>query len=339
MTRARRIASRAALAAAALVVLAAVGMGGCESKETPKGQGGKKKIAGIVFQEDQYMRLVLFGMREAAAKAGVELLEGNSNNRPEKEIELINTYVARGVDAICVAPISKKGSVTALKLAHEKGIAIIAQSTPVEGDLAASHIECDAGDLGVQTGKAARKYIQEKLGGKAKVAIIAFKSQVPEQSDARTSGFKGQLADLPGVEFVAEQDAWLPELGLKRVGDILTAHPQINVIWSANEGGTIGSVLAVKNAGKAGQVVVFGTDSSDQLISFLQSSDNVLQAITSQRPVEVGRMAVEAALKVLAGETVEKKVLLKGILLSRDDPEGVRAFAKQFKEWTSKGTS
>jgi len=36
---------------------------------------------------------------------------------------------------------------------------------------------------------------------------------------------------------------------------------------------------------------------------------------------------------------VEKKVLLKGILLSRDDPEGVRAFEKQFKEWTSKGTS
>jgi ABC-type sugar transport system substrate-binding protein len=86
-------------------------------------------------------------------------------------------------------------------------------------------------------------------------------------------------------------------------------------------------------------VVVFGTDSSDQLISFLESSDNVLQAITSQRPVEVGRMAVEAALKVLAGEPVEKKVLLKGILLSRDDPEGVRDFEKQFKEWTSKGTS
>ncbi|MCX5673295.1 MAG: substrate-binding domain-containing protein [Planctomycetota bacterium] len=335
MARRTRTAQWGPVALAALIALAA--MAGCETKDQPKGQGGKKKIAGIVFQEDQYMRLVLFGMREAAAKAGVELLEGNSNSRPEKEIELINTYVARGVDAICVAPISKKGSVTALKLAQAQGIAIIAQSTPVEGDIAATHIECDAGDLGVQTGKAARRYIQEKLGGKAKVAVIAFKSQVPEQSDARVNGFKSQLADLPGVEYVAEQDAWLPELGVKRVGDILTAHPQINLIWSANEGGTIGAVLAVKNAGKAGDIAVFGTDSSEQLIGFLLSTDNVLQAVTSQRPVDVGRMAVESALKVLRGETVQKKVLLKGILLSRDDPEGVRAFEKQFKEWTTKG--
>jgi ABC-type sugar transport system substrate-binding protein len=325
------------IAAAAAIAALAILVAGCETKEQPKDQAGRKKIAGIVFQEDQYMRLVLFGMREAAARAGAELLEGNSNSRPEKEVELINTYVARKVDAICVAPLSKKGSVAALKLAKDKGIVVIAQSTTVEGDLASAHIECDPRDLGVQTGTAARKFIQEKLGGKANLAVIAFKSQVPEQSDARTDGFKSQIVDLAGVRIVAEQDAWLPEMAVRRVGDILTAHPEIDVIWSANEGGTVGSVLAVKNAGKAGRVAVFGTDSSEQLLGFLQSPDNILQAITSQRPVDVGRLAVEAALKVLAGRPVEKKTYLTGILLSRDDPDGVRAFEKQLKEWTSKG--
>lgn len=314
------------------------GLTGCEKKEAAPSQPAKLKLAGIVFQDDHFFRLVQFGMRDAARKADVELLEANSNNRPEREIELVNTYVSRGVNAILISPLSKKGSVAALQLAKDKGIKIILHNTPIEGDLGETYIECDPKDLGIRTGKAARQYIQEKLGGKANVAVIAFKSQIAEQSDARTNGFKSQIEDLPGVRIVAEQDAWKAEDAVNKAGAILSAHPEINLVWSANEGGTIGSVLAVKNAGKAGQVVVFGTDCCDQLMEFLLSDDNILQAITSQRPFDVGRMAVESAVKVLKGQPVEKKVYMSGILLTRDDPAAVRAFQKQMKEWMSMGS-
>lgn len=331
-TRTRRTAVRMGIAALMIAALVA----GCSApKPQKKADDGKPKrrIAGIVFQEDQFFRLVLFGMRAAAKDAGVELLEGNSYNKPEKEIELVNTYVAQGVDAILISPLSKTGSVAALKPAKEKGIVVIAHNTPIAGDIHAAYIESSAFDLGVQTGNAARKYITEKLGGKAAMAIIAFKSLISEQSNERTNGFKSRIADLPGVKIVAEQDAWLPEQAVKRVSDILTANPEINVIWSANEGGTIGSVMAVRNAGKAGKVVVFGTDSSEQLIGFLKSPENILQAVTSQRPVEVGRMAVEDALKVLDGKPVEKHVQMKGILLDRQDPAGLDEFERKLKEW------
>jgi sugar transport system substrate-binding protein len=322
----------------ALTIATAAFLTGCGKSETPATSAQKTiKLAGIVFQEDQFFRLVLFGMRDAAKVAGVELLEANSNNKPEKEIELVNTYVARKVDAILIAPLSKQGSVAALKLAHDKGITIITHNTPLAADFSASYVECSPADLGQQTGKAAREYIGKNLGGKAKIAIVAFKSQVPEQSDARTGGFKSEVTKLPGVEIVAEQDAWLPEMAIKKVGDILTAHPDVTIVYAANEGGTIGSVLAVKNAGKTGQIAVFGTDSSEQLLQMLQADDKILQAITSQRPVEVGRLAVERALKVLKGEPVEKKTYLPGVLLSRADPEGVKQFAAQFKEWTTTG--
>ena len=288
------------------------------------------RFAGIVFQEDQFFRLVLFGMRDAAKKAGVELLEGNSDNKPDKEIELLNTYAIQNVDSILISPLSKAGSVTALKLAHDKGINIITYNSPVDGDLAAADIECSASDLGQQTGTAARNYIEKNLGGKAKVAILAFKSQNPEQSDARSGGFKAEISKLPGVQIVAEQDAWLPEMAVKTVGDILTAHPDVNIVYSANEGGTLGSVLAVKNAGKAGAVAVFGTDCSAQLLAMLQSPDNILQAITSQKPVDVGRLSVENALKVIHHEPVDKTTTLNGVLLTRTDPAGLAAFAEQF---------
>lgn len=311
-----------------LIILSAL-LGGCSSK---KPEQNRKRIAGIVFQEDQFFRLVLFGMRDAAKKYDVELLEANSANRPDKEVQLINTYIANNVDAIAIAPLSAKSSAAALERAREKGIPVIVHNMTLETDVAAASIESDQFDIGASTGKAAREFIEKKLGGKARVAIIAFQSQLPEQSSLRSNGFKSEISKLPGVRIVSEQDAWLAEQAVKKVGDILTANPDVNVVWSANEGGTVGAVMAVKNAGKAGKIAVFGTDTGEQLADFLLDEANVLQAITGQRPFEIGSMAVEAAVRVLKGEKVEKKVSLPGFLLSREKPDEVRQFKERLKE-------
>lgn len=293
---------------------------------------GRKTIAGIVFQEDQFFRLVLFGMREAAVKNGAELLEANSAGKPDREIQLINTYIASGVDAIVVSPLSALASKTALERAKAKGIVIITYNTNVEGDSPSSYVESDQKDLGRATGVAAGEYITKHLGGKAKIAMLAFLAQAPEQSRMRSGGFKEEMAKIPGVTIVAEQDAWLAEQAVKKAGDLLTAHPDLDVIWAANEGGTVGAVMAIKNAGKAGKVAVFGTDTGEQIADFLLAEDGVLQAVTGQRPFEIGSMAVDYAFKVLKGEKVRKTVSLPGLLLSRQDPDGVRAFKNRLKE-------
>ena len=302
---------------------------GCTTKQSGP---AKKKIAGMVFQEDQFFRLVLFGMRHAASQNGAELLEANSAGKPDKEIQLINTYIASNVDAIIVSPLSTKASISALARAQEKGIAVITYNTTVESDLPASFIESDQVDLGASTGRVARAYIEKHLGGKANIAVLAAQSQAPEQSSMRVNGFKSEVTKLPGVHIVAEQDAWLAEQAVKKVGDILTAHPEVDIVWGMNEGGTVGAVMAVKNAGKAGKVVVFGTDTGEQLADFLLSDDNILQAVTGQRPYEIGSMAVEAALHVLKGEPVQKKVSLPGFLLTREKPDEVRQFKERLKE-------
>jgi ABC-type sugar transport system substrate-binding protein len=293
---------------------------------------GRKKIAGIVFQEDQFFRLVLFGMRDAAARNGADLLEANSAGKPDKEIQLINTYIASGVNAIVVSPLSAKASVIALERARAKGITIITYNTNVEGNIAAAYVESDQTGLGRATGVAAREYIEKHLEGKANVALLAFQSQAPEQSTMRVNGFREEITKLPGVTIVAEQDAWLAEQAVRKGGDILTAHPDLDILWGANEGATVGAVMAVKNAGKAGHVAVFGTDTGEQIAGFLLSEDGILQAVTGQQPFEIGSRAVESALSVLRGEKVEPKQSLPGVLLSRTDPEGVKKFAARLKE-------
>ena len=52
---------------------------------------------------------------------------------------------------------------------------------------------------------------------------------------------------------------------------MLTAHPEINVIWACNDGGTIGAAMAVQQAGLAGKVFVFGYDGGDQQTSMILS--------------------------------------------------------------------
>lgn len=289
-----------------------------------------KAIAGIVFQQDQYFRGVQIGMEKAAAAANDELLSGNSDGKLEKEAQLIDTYIARGVAAIVVAPLSADGSMTALKKARDAGIVVVTYGTSVNGDISQASVMSSDSDIGKATGESAKAFI-EGMGatGKVKIATLAFKSQLPEQSDARVNGFLGQVGDM--VEVVSAQDAWLAEKAVAVASDVLTANPDIQIIYAANEGGTIGAVQAVKKAGLEGKVFVFGTDGSEQLANMLLDADNVLQAVTAQQPLEVGSLAVKAAESLVDAQPVEASVVVPVLPLQRSDPDGVAAFKDGLK--------
>ncbi len=283
----------------------------------------KPNIGAILMQQDQFFRLNESGMRAAAEKLGVDLRVQNAAGALDKEISLIETFMAQRVGAIVVSPLSAAASLPALKRANDAGIRIITYNNALPADFVASQIGSDQVDLGASSGAAARQFISKHRAGKARVAIIGFASQLPEQGGARVAGFKQAVAGLPGIEIVAEQDAWEAPQAATVVGELLTKNPDI--IWAANEGGTVGAVTAVKNAGKGGRVAVFGTDISTQLIDFLLSNDGILQAVTAQQPYEMGAAAVEAAARSLRGEPIEKNQVMNGRLFSRDQPEELRS--------------
>jgi simple sugar transport system substrate-binding protein/ribose transport system substrate-binding protein len=319
-----------------IIALLILGLAGAlaYSAGGPGEKGKKITIASIMFQEDSYFRALGIGMKEAADEAGVELLSGNCYNKVDKEMELVNTYISRGVDAIILSPLSFTASVQALKQANDKEIKIILYNTGVDADFYSTLIESSHEVLGQSTGKVARKYILEKLGGKAKIGIVDFVALLPEQSNARSEGFLSQLKDLPGVEVVAAQSAWLAEAATQVAGDIITANPSINVIYACNDGGTVGATMAVKNAGKAGKIVVFGIDGNEQLANFMLSPDNILQATTAQQPYAIGKKTIEMSLKAVKGEAMDKHIIVPGILLDRANPDGLRAFLKDMETLT-----
>lgn len=283
-------------------------------------------IAAVVFQQDQFFRTIEFGMEVAAQAAGAELLQGNSDSRLDREISLIDTYIARGVDAIVISPISSTASIPALQRAYNEGITIITYNSAIDADFVASYLNSSQRDLGESTGAMASTFIADQFGGDVNVATLGFNALLPEISADRVDGFLDVAGESNTLNVVSQQDAWLAEDAVQVAGDIITANPDLNIIYAANEGGTVGAVQAVRNAGKQGEIFVFGIDGSDQLAGFLLDEDNVLQAVTAQQPYEMGREAVNSALAVINGEPVEATVIVPVLGLSRERADEVSAF-------------
>ncbi len=301
----------------------------------PAGPGAltadKITLAGVVFQDDQFMNTLTKGYTDAAAKYGVKILTANTNNDQAKEAELIQTYISQGVNGIAIAPLSKDASIANLKQADSKGIkvAITNMSITDSSFLAGGFTSDDATNAKI-VGDQAAKFIQANIKGSVNVARVDFDDQLPEQSKARWDGFYAGLK-AAGIDYkeVAHTSAHAQDTALAATTDMLTAHPEIQVIWACNEGGTIGATQAVKQAGKAGKVFVFGYDGSDQLTSMILSPDNILQGSVAQDPYNMGYKAVEALVLLLEGKTVPDKgkiTVVNGTYLGRSDPDAVKAW-------------
>lgn len=292
----------------------------------------KLTIAGIVFQEDQFQKTLLNGMKAVAEKEGVNLLTANSSNQITKEVQLVNTYTARKVDAIVITYLDPgAASIPAVRAAHDKGIKIVSFNNTLAADFPVSTVQSDNFLLGAGSGKAAAAYIKSHYKDKKeiKVAIVNYKAQLPPESNARQDGFWKEISEIPGVKLVAEVSSPVADEAVKKVSDIITAHPDVDLIFGCNVGGTVGAVLAVKNAGK--RIPVFGIDLDKQIVGFLQSSDDILQASTGQDPFKIGSIAMENAIKSVKGASVEKKVIVPGVTLSRTNPKQLADFARNLK--------
>ncbi len=282
-------------------------------------------IAGIVFQNDEFCRILQQGYEAAAKDYGVNLLMGNSNDSVDKEIELVNTYIASEVDGICVSIMDADASVTALKNAYDKGISVAVTNTVLNADFPVCTVESSQSDLGKYSGMYAHEVLSAADMGDIKLGIIEFATLIPGNSNPRVEAFLEQIDDL-GYEIVSRQEAWTSEMALQVCQDMLTANPDINVIYTNCDPNTVGATLAVSNLGRAGEIKVFGVDASDQICGFLLSDDGILQGTAAQQAYDMGYVAMENLIKSLAGEEVESHIYVEPLQLNRGDLDAVQSY-------------
>jgi simple sugar transport system substrate-binding protein len=318
------------------VALGAVGCGGSGSGGGGgDGEGGGQEqvtVGALINQPNVFFQQIQTGMEQGARESNVRLLVNQTDADQGKETQLLNDFQVRQVDAVAVSALSVTGSVAALKAMRASDVPVVCYNSCV-GDaspqVAAAFVASNQERLGRRTGEYAAKYIKQKLGGRAVIGII--NCDVAEECKERKAGFKAALAE-GGVKarYVADQYGDFFDKAVSVGENMLTANPQINVMWSAYEDGTAGETAAVVSRGRVGKVVTFGTDMSPKIAQQLLDRKNpVLQAATGQSPVEMGRKAIEDAATVARGGKVTPfRTDIPEQFYSRDDPAAVRAFLR-----------
>lgn len=326
-----------------LVMVASLAIG-CSSKETSKQNEGTKNegtdkesvveditIGSVIMNTSgEWFAEVMVGQEDAAKELGVKLEMVSAEDDISTEYDKVDAFVSQGVDALVICPISFESSAAAVDLASEKGIHVVNWNTTVNTDTT-SFIGVDASDLGGMTGVYAVDYITENFPDGCKVAIIGNSKY--EIGIERVQGFKKEIQELVDsglIEVVNEQDAEFQEDGFDITEQMLTADPDIDVIWAWNQTSLLGCAAYLNNS-KNTDVVVMGTDMSVELAKDMLGDNITLQAITTQQPYELGYQAVTNAYKAVKGEKVEKEVWVPVYTYTKENPDEIQTYIDEHK--------
>ena len=146
-------------------------------------------------------------------------------------------------------------------------------------------------------------------GGKARIGIL---EGIPghETGDSRLRGFRDAVAGQAGMKIVASQPAnWERDQGFNVFQNMLQAHPDIDTVFAASDLMALGAVEAIAAVGRAGKIRVIGFDALDDAKKAIAAG--TMDASVAQFPYEMGKSAIESAVKVLAGETLPPDIIVK----------------------------
>ncbi len=262
------------------------------------------------------------GAEEAAEKLGVRLVVQAAEREldVEKQLQIIENLIQTRVDALCVTPSGSKEIVPAIAKANQAGIPVIIVDTKVDPEaLGSRRIATFIGSDNYEGGRVAGNYILENLEGTAKVAIL---EGIPghETGDNRLRGFRDAVADAPGVEIVASQPAnWERDQGFNVFQNILQAHPGIDTLFACSDLMALGALEAIEAAGKTGSIRIIGFDALPEARQAIR--EGKMLASVAQFPAEMGRRAIESAVKAIRGEELPDAEPVQIQLITRQSVE------------------
>ena len=97
---------------------------------------------------------------------------------------------------------------------------------------------------------------------------------------------------------------------------MLQAHQDIDSVFACSDLMALGAIEAIAAAGRTGRIRVIGFDALDDAKKAIAAG--TMEASVAQFPSEMGRVAVESAVKVIRGETVSPVIKVKLELVTKD---------------------
>ncbi|MEL6798923.1 MAG: ABC transporter substrate-binding protein [Pseudomonadota bacterium] len=250
------------------------------------------------------------GAQAAAEALGITVeFQGAEEFDPVLQTPVLDAVIARGPDAILIAPTDTTQMIEPLRRAHEAGITVVTVDTFIDdgqyqdgsgdGDFPMAYIASD----NVGGGRMAARFMAADMGGSGKVYVSNVRPGI-STTDQREEGFKAEMAEnFPDIEVLEtqynENDA---SLAASQFQAVLARHPDIGGVFGANLFSALGAGNGVEGADMADQVTVIAFDAPGSIVNNIESG--LVDAAIAQHPAEIGYFGVMAAYAILTGNSV-----------------------------------
>lgn len=287
-----------------LVLALILALGTC----TAFAEGGIKIGCSIADLANVFYADITDGMK-AAMNEGDELIITDAAFDQAKQIADIEDMIQQGVSVMLVDPVDSAAIRASLEACAAAGIPVVAFNSPCDDvDLVACTVATDNYMAGTLIGEALAK----ELGGKGKIAMLTY--DVAVVCWDRAEGFVEGISAYPEMEVVVRQEITPgTDTALPVMENILQAYPEVTGVFCLNDPSAIGAAAAVQAAGLGDTIKIVGVDGSDDGKAAI--ADGRMLASAAQSPVDIGRLSIESAYAILAGEEVEKDVKVPSFLV------------------------
>ena len=279
-------------------------MGGCNAitidgeENVREGSSGNVIGFSVSTLNNPFFVTLTEGARKAATENNVELVVVDAGDDAAKQTSDIEDLVSRNVGVLIVNPVDSDAVAPAVKSAMSQGIKVIAVDRGVNG----VDVDCQIASDNVAGARMATEYLMDLVGEGAKVAEL---QGVPGASATidRGAGFH-QVADQ-SLQVAASQTANFNRAeGMTVMENILQSDGTIKGVFAHNDEMALGAVEAVAASGK--DIKIVGFDATDDAQKAVK--DGKMAATVAQKPDKMGETAIGTAVKIMAGETVEKSI-------------------------------
>jgi len=247
---------------------------------------------------DPYYSTETAGFIAAAQAAGATpLVQGAADFQASQQIPVLQAVIQKRPDAIVIDPTDSTALTAPINAAIAAGIPVMTTGNNVSGTKIFTAIAASS-EVGGKLG--AQEIIKDNPNG-GEVVFVHIKPGVSSIDD-RLKGFKEAFAGNSKFTILdnlyAGADSATQAAGL--VSPVIAGHPKLVGIFASNVITANGTANAIAAAGKKGKITVIGYDAGPQELIDLRAG--TLTAMVSQNPAVIGKLAVQAVGKYLAGD-------------------------------------
>jgi ribose transport system substrate-binding protein len=270
---------------------------------------------GVVLKSltNQYWQGIESGIKAAAAKYNVDVTvqAASSESSATQQLTIAQTLFGKGFSAFILSPEATSNLTPALKQIQDAGLPVVNTD---DARIAATVYVGPSHEL---DGSQAADYIAKQLPDGGKVAQIEGQAG-SSAAILRIKGFKEGLAKHPNLVLVASVPGnWDGAQAYNAAQNLLQKYPDLKGIYANNDTMAVGVAKAVADAGRAGQVIVVGTDGIPAAMDAIQKG--TMSATITPMPYYQGYWSLEAAVRLLSGQKVPDWVVAPAQLITKEN--------------------